>query len=431
MGTVFQRWWPLAFSWLMMAIAVPMILAVIGRFPDEEIHLAAYGSFALPIGLVFEAPVLMLLAASTALCENRASHRRVWRFMMGASGVLSALHALVAFTPLADVVLRGIMDADPAVVEPARTGLMISLPWTWAIGYRRFHQGVLIRFGHSKAVGVGAVVRVGAVGGFLALGYAAWSRGGWDLSGTVVGTSAHALGVMAEAVFIGLWVRPVRREQFEEAEQAGEAPSWAAFARFYAPLALTSMISLANRPLYSTGMSMMPDDLPSLAVFPATIGLLWPLRSAGMAYKEVVVALLEESGSLPLLKKFTSYLTLGVTVLLLVIALTPLDALFFRSLSDLKPELAMMGELGLWFILPIPGLTVLMNWYQGQIVHGGDTVGITESVALNLATIAVILGGGVWLSTVTGYYVALVAMTLGYGLQTAWLWYRSRPVSPS
>ncbi len=427
-GTVYQRWWPLALSWMMMAVAVPLILAVIGRFPDQEIHLSAYGSFALPIGLFFEAPVLMLLAASTALCKNRAAHRRVWRFMMWSAAILTTLHALVAFTPLSYVVLQDLMDAEPQLVEPARLGLMVSLPWTWAIAYRRFHQGVLIRFGHSRAVGAGAVVRVGTVVLCLGLGYYMLQYTALTPSGVLVGTGAHAMGVVVEAVFIGLWAWPVRRKQFEEGASSGEAPAWPEFFRFYVPLALTSMISLASRPLYSAGMTMMPDERASLAAFPVVIGLLWPLRSAGMAFKEVVVALLEEPGSTAVLNRFTAYLVFGVTGVLLVVALTPLSELFFRDLANLKPDLLILAQGGLWIVALIPGLTVLMNWYQGQIVFGGDTLGITESVVLNLLTIGLILGTGVWLQSIRGVYMAFLAMTAGYLLQTIWLWYRSRSV---
>jgi hypothetical protein len=430
-GTVYQRWWPLALSWMMMAVAVPLILAMIGRFPDQEIHLSAYGSFALPIGLFFEAPVLMLLAASTALCKNRAAHRRVWRFMMWSAAVLTTLHALVAFTPLSYVVLQDLMDAEQQLVEPARIGLMISLPWTWAIAYRRFHQGVLIRFGHSKAVGAGAIVRVGTVVICLGIGYYLLHNTGLEPSGVVVGTGAHAMGVVVEAVFIGLWAWPVRRRQFYRGESSGEAPSWSEFFRFYVPLAMTSMISLAGRPLYSAGMTMMPEERASLAAFPVVLGLLWPLRSAGMAFKEVVVALLEEPGSTAVLKQFTIYLVTGVTALLVVVAATPLSGLFFNDLANLKPELLGLAEGGLWIVAIVPGLTVLMNWYQGQIVFGGDTLGITESVVVNLVTVGLILAAGVWLVPVTGFYVALIAMTAGYLLQTVWLWFRSRDVDAS
>ena len=45
------------------------------------------------------------------------------------------------------------------------------IPWTWSIAYRRFHQGVLIRFGHSLKVGLGTVVRFSADATVLAIGY--------------------------------------------------------------------------------------------------------------------------------------------------------------------------------------------------------------------------------------------------------------------
>ena len=36
-------WWPLAASWLLMGIEMPLVTAVMGRLPDETVQLAAYG----------------------------------------------------------------------------------------------------------------------------------------------------------------------------------------------------------------------------------------------------------------------------------------------------------------------------------------------------------------------------------------------------
>src|SRR5438477_388188 len=79
------------------------------------------------------------------------------------------------------------------------------LPWTLSIAYRRTQQGVLIRFDRAHAVTAGTMVRLATLGAVLALG--AW-YGGWP--GIVVGTCAVTCGVVAEAVFAGLAVRPVR-----------------------------------------------------------------------------------------------------------------------------------------------------------------------------------------------------------------------------
>ena len=76
-----------------------------------------------------------------------------------------------------------------AIVDRARIGLMIMLPWTWSIAYRRFQQGVLIRFGHSRSVGAGTVLRLSSDLTVLAVGYTIGT-----IQGIVVATTAVAPG---------------------------------------------------------------------------------------------------------------------------------------------------------------------------------------------------------------------------------------------
>ena len=58
---------PLAASWALMGIELPLVAAVMARFPEPDINLAAYGGIVFPLALIIEAPIIMLLAASTAL----------------------------------------------------------------------------------------------------------------------------------------------------------------------------------------------------------------------------------------------------------------------------------------------------------------------------------------------------------------------------
>ena len=54
-----------------MALELPAISAVMARLADPQIHLAAWGGIVFPVALIVEAPVIMLLAASTALSRDR------------------------------------------------------------------------------------------------------------------------------------------------------------------------------------------------------------------------------------------------------------------------------------------------------------------------------------------------------------------------
>ena len=151
---VLTTWWPLAASWMMMGAEQPLVGAVVARLAEPEVQLAAYGSVVYPLALVVEAPVIMLLAASTELSRDRVAFRALRRVAHGLGLGLSLLHLLLAATPLFDVVVRRVLDVPAAVLEPARLGLLLLLPWTWSIASRRFHQGLLIRHGRARAVGV-------------------------------------------------------------------------------------------------------------------------------------------------------------------------------------------------------------------------------------------------------------------------------------
>ncbi|MGD8996894.1 MAG: hypothetical protein PVH80_02195 [Anaerolineae bacterium] len=424
---VVSTWWPLALSWLLMAAEGPALSAVVARLADPEINLAAFG-VVYSLALIIESPIIMLLSASTALSKDWDSYRKLHRFMMWLSAGLTALHILVAFTPLYDVLVVGLIRPPAEIVEPTRLGLMIMLPWTWAIAYRRFQQGVLIRFGHSRAVSLGTAVRLGTDATVLIGGYLLAARWGMAarVTGVVVASTALAASTTAEAIYAGLRVRPVLRRQVRSAPPVDEPLTAHAFLSFYTPLAMTSLLALVVQPVGSAALSRMPQALESLAVWPVLSGFVFLLRSAGMAYNEVVIALLDEPRSTRSLRRFAYLLAIVVTALLLTTAATPLAPLWFRRVSGLKPHLAALAHRGLWLALPWPALNVLYSWYQGAVVHSRRTRPITEAVVIYLLTSSAILWAGVAWSQIVGLYVGVVAFAAGATAQTLWLWHRSR-----
>src|SRR5690606_30322296 len=86
------------------------------------------------------------------------------RFMLLAGLALTVVHAAVAFTPLYDVTVVPLLDPPEVVRAPAQLGLQLMLPWSWAIAYRRFHQGLLIRNDRARHVTIGTVLRIVALG---------------------------------------------------------------------------------------------------------------------------------------------------------------------------------------------------------------------------------------------------------------------------
>ncbi len=422
LGRVLLTWLPLAGSWLLMGAELPALSAFVARLPEPEINLAAYGGIVFPLALIIESPIIMLLAASTALSKDWDSYRKIYGFMMITSAILTVLHIAVAFTPLYYFVIEKIIGAPQEIIEPARIGLQIMTPWTWSIAYRRFNQGVLIRFGHPNAVTVGTLVRLCTDLTILIIGLIVGTY-----SGIVVATSAVAASVVMEAVFIGLYARPVIRDELRQAPAVEPPLTFKAFMKFYVPLAMTSLLTLMIQPIGSAAISRMPRALESLAVWPVVIGLSFLFRSIGVAYNEVVVSLMDEPGSSATLRRFAGLLVGFVTLFQLVIVATPLANLWFNRVSALSPELTQLAIAGMWLGLLLPGLNTLQSWFQGTILFSRQTRGIPEAVVIFLITISTIMWIGVQMYRVNGLYVGLIAFTLGFAAQAVWLWVRSRP----
>jgi hypothetical protein len=124
-------------------------------------------------------------------------------------------------------------------------------------------------------------------------------------------------------------------------------------------------------------------------------------------------------------------LAVAVTLLLLVVAATPLATVWFERVTGLRADLAVLSRRGLWVAVLMPAVAVLQSWYQGLIVHSRRTRGITEAVVIYLLTNVAVLWGGVLWNRMAGLYVGLAAVSLGRLMQTVWLWYRSRPAMES
>ena len=419
-GSVMHDWWPLALSWGLMGLELPAISAVVGNLPDAEIMLAAFGGIAFPLGLLVEAPIIMMLAASTALSRDLDSFLRLQRFMTVVAIGLTILHAILAFTPLWPLVVVPILDIPPEIQEPARESFAWLLPWTWAIADRRFRQGLLIHFGRRQVVAVGSGIRLIATIGTLV------TLASLGVAGATIATVSLTVGVIVEATYARYRSADVVRGPLQEAAPPKIPLRLGKLLRFYIPLALTPILILAAQPISAAGMTRMPQSVASLAVWAPLAGLTFLFRSSGIAYNEVVIRLSSRDRSTPSLRRFAWIMGLVFSSVLLILALTPLAMIWFRDIVGLDEDLAQLGVSTLWIAAPVPLLSYLQSLYQGVLVNAHRTRPITESVIAYLVLTMGGLGLGVLYGGWIGLKVAMVTYTLANLVQAIWLFLRTR-----
>lgn len=417
---IFWFWVPLAAMWLMMAMEQPAIAAVMARLPRPEPNLAAFG-ISFSFALFVEGPVIMLLTAGTALPEDKQSYDRLLQFTHVLVVGLTALHLIIAAPPVYRLLVEVVIGAPPGIIEQSREAFLLLTPWSGLIAYRRLWQGVLIKYDRTAVVPVTIAARLVVTTGILLIGLV---LGRYE--GAYVGAVALSCGVFTAAVVAYGFVRSTIRRHLSEPTPEADPLTWSDLLEFYVPLALTPLIMLAARPLLSIGLARARDPLASLAVWPVVMSFLFVGRSIAVSYQEAVVALLDDRQSFAALQRFTMGLALVLGGLFAVAAVTPIARVWYADVSGLSQRLTDFSLMPTVVLALVPGLAALISWQRGLLIHVKRTRPITESVALNVVVLLVVMGVLMRAAPLPGATLAAIALALSVFAEWAYLWWRSR-----
>jgi hypothetical protein len=416
-AAVLRFWWPLASTWLLMAVEGLFLAAVLARLAAPRENLAAYG-VAFAFAIIVEAPVILLMSASTALVRDGEGYRALWRFTVRLNLLISAVMALLILPPVWGTIGR-MIGLDPEVADLVHGALILLLPWPAAIGDRRFHQGLMIRGNRTGRVAVGTLARVSAMAATTGL----LAMSGW-LPGASVAAAALSVGVITEMLMVRRMVRPILAPLRAEARQLGpEVPddlTQRAVFRFYLPLALTAVIALASQPVITFFMGRAPRPLESLAVLPVLHGLTFIFRALALSYQEVVIALAGDHGEhFAKVRQVAVGLFLGVLACLGLIAWTPLGPYWLSSVAGLDAELADFALIPLRIYAFLPALSVVQAFQRAMLVHGRRTGPMGWATAIELFTLALALAIFIAGFAMAGAVAAAIATLVGRGVGIA------------
>ena len=409
-------WLPLAAAWLMMGAEGPYLSAIVARLDRPVENLAAFGlSFSL--AWLVESPIIMLLSASTALSRDRASFLALRRFAYLLNGALTALLVLLALPPVFRFLAEQVLGLPAGVARLANLATALLAPWPAAIGYRRFHQGLLVRNGLTRRVAYGTVLRLATMS-LAAAGLALGTR----LPGACIGALALSSGVVMEAAASRWMARHVVRDLLDPGRESGPAPSLGELARYYYPLALTSIIAMSNAPLLTFFLGRGRDPLQCLAAWPVVHAFVFFFRSGGSAFQEVGVALTGADGrNEAKVRRAAALLAACATGLMLAVVFTPLGALWFRRVVGLGADLLPFALLPAQLLILLPAMEYLLSFQRSRWILAGRTSVISTATALETAGLVLGMTLFALLLDWRGTLAAALALTVGRAVACAYL----------
>jgi hypothetical protein len=419
---IFLFWLPLFASWLLMTAEGPTITAVINRLPNEVIMLAAAG-IVISLSVTIESPIINLLATSTALIKDRQSYLLVRRFTIHWMVVLTAVSVLIAFTPLFDLVIINWLEAPLEVAVWVRPGLQIMSLWSAAIAWRRFLQGVLIRFDQTQKVAWGTAIRlVASAGTVIGLSMAT------DWPGIINGASAWMAGVVAEAIYATWVVRPLLQNELgPNSPPSGDPLTYRELFWFHLPLAGTSLLSLLAQPLVTSSLARLSEPTNSLAAWPVLFQITLMTRAAAFSLPEVVIALSKKPDMFQPLRQFSLRMTGGLLILMALVVFTPVAGFYIFVVQDMTAVVGDLAMNAVRLFLFFPALAAITSWLRGLLINNKATRSINMGMAINLGITAVVLIIGV-VARFPGLPTAAVALNLASVVENIYLGWRAQLV---
>lgn len=197
------------------------------------------------------------------------------------------------------------------------------------------------------------------------------------------------------------------------------------FARFYTPLAATSLLLTATNPILAAALARSVDPIIALAGYQAAFAVCGVLYAPLLVVQQVAAARLLSAGSFSPVTRF-AYLTGALlSVIGALIAYTAAGDLVFARLVGVSPEVLGESVRAMQWLWPVPFLTAVRAAHQGRLVAGHRTVPIAAATGGRTAILAVVAfsllatGGGAWLGA--------AAFTAGMVVETAFVMWARTP----
>ena len=403
-------WAPLAATWIMMAVEGPFIVAVVARLPSPTYNLAAFG-VALSFAFIADSPIIMLMSASTALATNRESFLKLRRFTHFLNALITIVMLVGLLPPVFGFIANDLIGLPRPVADLTYSASWLFLPWPAAIGFRRFYQGILIRYHLTRRVAYGTLVRLSTMAGSAVILFLL------GVKGARTGAAALSIGVLCEAVATRIMAGPVISDLTDtpqDSESTDPTPSYSFILKFYLPLALTSMLALGVHPMVTFFLGKSRMALESLAVLPVVNSLAFVFRSIGLSFQEVGIALMGTvKKNYVILRNFAAMLAFMVGAGYALVGFTPLAKLWFISVSGLNVQLASVAFLPAKLLALLPGLTVMISFQRAILVNAKKTMPIIQATAVEVLVILMCLFFLVYKADLVGVVAAALAYTVG------------------
>jgi hypothetical protein len=378
-------------SWLLMGMDGPVNVSVIQRLPHPELGAAGFAVL-LSLSIWIESPIIDLLATATTLASSRTRYALLRKFVGSLILWVTFLHTLISATPLYWIVTERLMALPHPLAETIRPALILLIPWSGLIGWRRAHQGIMIRSGMTRGIGVGTALR-GCTLVLVAFGMLVFAP---QVSSVMIAALSLISSVAVEAIFVHFASQTAVREL--PVDDSASQLTGRQLAAFHFPLTATTMVNLLMGPLVASGLARTPDPIRALAAYQVASAIFFLFRMVSFCLPEVVITLGKNDQSIRALKRFSLGIGAMGTGGMLLLAVTGLDQMIFGRILHARPEIVHLAHLTFLGCAALPIIDAAQSYVRGVLTAQFRTTSRLVAVGAAISGLGVVLTLGVVLA---------------------------------
>ncbi|MGW8312972.1 MAG: hypothetical protein ACWGOL_07075 [Desulfuromonadales bacterium] len=351
---------PLLLNVQFMSVSHSIINAGLARLENAVVLLAGF-SVAMVLHLFVASPSYQNHTITIAMVRGRKSLTAMALFVVLIASWVSALLALLAFSPVGIFVLEHIIGVTRDVAAGARDalGIMVFLPFI--TGLRGICQGIVIRARRTGLVSFATAVRIVMLFAYLWLGQI------W-FSGTKVAAFALVGCVGTETLVIAYCAWKVRPPA-----TADDQCSFGEILRYGLPLAYSSGLQQTVPLLINAIISRLPDGTLALAAFGVIRGFLFLLAGPMRNLQQAYLTLVTEPADNAVLVRFYLWVSAGMALIMLLIV-WPLNHMVLGIImgldSAMRHYIAWPLTACALFPLLYGAANLLRGWFAGAHLTG-------------------------------------------------------------
>ncbi len=368
---------PLIATSFLLTATNPLVAAALARTSDPAASLAGFGvAFAL-IGVLY-APLLVVqqVAAARLLAAREITVVRRFAYVMGA--VMSGVAAAVAFTPLGELVLGGVVGVQDGILDQAISAMTALWPVPFLTGVRALHQGRLVAGHRTNPIALATGVRT-VVLGAVAFALTTTPAGAW------LGGVAFTAGLAFEAAIVAFSHAPLPAvPELTESETQGEDR----LLSFSAPLMLNVMLWWSTPLIITSVLARTPEPDCSIAAFTVVEAVAWFLTAPVGQLQHAALALVDCRAAHTQVRRYAATLAIGVTVLLGILSVPAIREWILWNGFRLDPSLLEPAGLAFPVAALYPVLYGHRQYNQGLFVRAGCTTLVARGAVLRIVVIA-------------------------------------------